>query len=399
MFSEFPAQNTADWLEAITKILKGQSAEVLQTPLYEGFSLKPFYHQDDALPALLSEADFLPFHTCLNVVPVYATNVAEDMIIAEEWAGKGADLVCFVFYDKNPDIAPYINQSKVPFGIQLQPEAVNVLENIYTENDLWLFSTTLPPQASTLVRLAKPFRKMLHTDFQAFEEAGANAVQTIAFGFSLLVENVEKAISTGLPAQTALQTMRITTSIAGNYFVEIAKLRAIRVIWRNILQAYQVDFEPLYIHACATNLNKMTQDAYNNLLRNTTEAMASLIGGADSFMSLPYTSPFSILAKTNEADEIFADRIARNTLILLKEEAHLDKVTDASAGSFYIETLTKTLAEKAWALFQITEAKGGFSASQDFRTAQIASTAQARKADFEAGKTILVGVNKYIPKS
>ncbi len=392
MFSEFPTQSTAEWLEAIQKILKGQAFEVLQTPLYEGFSLNPFYNQADQIPALLSEADFLPFHTCLNVVPVYASVPAEDMLIAEEWVGKGADAVCYVFYDKNPDILPYLTQSKVPFGVQIPAEAQVNLENLPIDNDWWLFAELGGTQARSFAHLHQPYRKLLHTDFQTWEAQGANVVQSIAFGFSQMVENLP------LPAQTALDSMRITTSIDSNYFVEIAKLRAIRVIWRNIVQAYQVDFTPLYIHACATPKNKSSQDAYNNLLRNTAEAMSAVIGGADSFTSLPYDSAFSVFDGISQEDHIFAQRVARNTLVLLKEEAHLDKVTDAGAGSFYIEALTKELAERAWTLFQTVEAQGGYSAAQDFIAQQIAPVAQKRQADFEAGKTIRVGVNKYQPK-
>jgi methylmalonyl-CoA mutase len=394
MFTEFPAQNTTEWLEAIVKTLKGQSIEVLQTPLYEGFSTKPFYHQEDKIAPLLQEHDFLPFHTCLNIVPVYTTNVAEDMVIAEEYTNKGADAVCFVFQDKNPDIVPYIAQCKVPFGIQILPEAVGKLADISIESDWWLFTESTLPNTAYLQRFSKPYRKLLHTDFQPFEKEGGNAVQTIAFGFSAMVEMVGKLTEAGLSAQEVLQNMRISVSIGGNYFVEIAKLRAIRVIWRNIVQAYQASFEPLYIHASATERNKVRKDSYNNLLRNATEAMAGIVGGADSFMVLPYNTAFSFM-ELDQEDLIFAKRIARNTLVLLKEEAHLDKVTDIGAGSYYIEWLTKELAEKAWTLFQEVERKGGYTSAQTFIKNEIQTIAQKRQADFEAGKSILVGVNKY----
>lgn len=396
MFSEFSPQNTAEWIEGIHKILKGQSTDVLQTPLYEGFSTKPFYTIEDKPAPLLQEADFLAFHTCLNVVPLYTTKVEDDLIIAQEWIDKGADLVCFIFQDAKAGVEAYIAQCRVPFGVSLPTDAVGKLENVQVENDFWLFAECASPTSPTaLKRLAQPFRKMLHVDFQAFEEAGANAVQSLAFGFSHIVEVADQLTEAGLSPSEVLGSMRVSVSIGGNYFVEIAKLRAMRVLWRNIVQAYQATFEPLYIHACATSRNKMQEDRYNNLLRNTTEAMAGILGGADSFTTLPYTSPFSFFDDISQEDLIFAKRIARNTLIVLKEEAHLDKVTDAGAGSYYIEWLTKEITEKAWALFQETEAKGGFTQARAFIDQQIATTAQQRQADFEAGKAILVGVNKY----
>jgi methylmalonyl-CoA mutase len=399
MFPEFPPQTSAEWIEGIHKILKGQSIEVLQMPLYEGFSTKPFYTIEDKPENLLQETDFLAFHTCLNVVPIYTTKVEDDLIIAQEWIDKGAEVVCFVFQDEKADVEAYIAQCRMPFGVCLPTDAVGKLDNVQVENEWWLFTESGLPASPTLKRLVQPYRKMLHVDFQAFEEAGANAVQSLAFGFSHIVEVADKLTEAGLSPSEVLGSMRVSVSVGSNYFVEIAKLRAMRVLWRNIVQAYQATFEPLYIHACATSRNKMQEDRYNNLLRNTTEAMAGILGGADSFTTLPYTSPFSFFDDISQEDIIFAKRIARNTLIVLKEEAHLDKVTDAGAGSYYIEWLTKEIAEKAWALFQETEAKGGFTQARAFIDQQITTTAQQRQADFEAGKTILVGVNKYKVKS
>lgn len=390
MFTEFPTQSTTEWLDAIQKVLKGQSIETLQTALYEGFSIQPFYDEAHARPALLNEADFLPTHFCQNIVPIYAQNLNEDIQLAQELVQKGADAIQYIFREAPQNINAYITKTTVPFGIKTRHK-IEPKEG----RGNWKFLETATLDATAIHQLAAPDRKLAHVDLQVFDEAGSSATQTLAFGLNKLVETIETLTAAGLSTGEAFAQIFVTISTGGNYFVEIAKLRALRVLWRNILEAYKVQFIPLVIHASATQRNKVREDSYNNLLRNTTEAMASIIGGADAFMALPYNSPFSFIELFDKEEITFAQRIARNTLVLLKEEAHLDKVLDISAGSYYLEELTYQLTERGWSLFQQVEARDGFSNAKIWIDEEIAHIAKKRKDDFETGKAVLVGVNRY----
>jgi methylmalonyl-CoA mutase len=213
-----------------------------------------------------------------------------------------------------------------------------------------------------------------------------------------LVEYADKLTDLGLKPEHIFQNVSFSVAVGGNYFMEIAKLRALRLLWANILNAYQVAEMPCNIHTRTATWNKSTLDVYNNLLRVTTEAMSAVIGGADSLTVTTYDEVLNNSAEDIMHEQaIFARRIARNLPILLKEEAHLDKVTDASHGAYYIEHLTAQLAQKAWALFQNIEAEGGFISTfeQGLIQAEIEQIATLKRQRFAEKKEILVGVNRY----
>ena len=161
----------------------------------------------------------------------------------------------------------------------------------------------------------------------------------------------------GLTADEACANMQLTFGVGSNYFMEIAKLRAARMLWARLAEQYKpADPSSLKIpiHACSGMWNKSVYDPYVNVLRLTTECMSASIGGANSITILPFNNTY----KT--ADD-FSQRIARNIQIILKEESYLDKVVDPSAGSYYIESLTDELAQMAWNDFKKIEEVGGIS--------------------------------------
>ena len=182
-------------------------------------------------------------------------------------------------------------------------------------------------------------------------------------------------------------------AISGNYFFEIAKFRAARVLWANIVKAYGVedlDAMKIKVHAVTSSWNQTVYDAYVNMLRGTTEAMSAALAGVDSIVVLPFDHAF-------RAPNEFSNRIARNTQSILKEEAHFDKVEDPGAGSYYIETLTSSIAKAAWDIFKSVDEKGGYVEAFKAGDVQAAVKAVSDKRDQAIAKRrdTILGTNQY----
>ncbi|HCY74890.1 MAG TPA: methylmalonyl-CoA mutase [Ignavibacteriales bacterium] len=225
-----------------------------------------------------------------------------------------------------------------------------------------------------------------------FNNAGANAVQELAFTLATAVEYLDEMISRGLKTDDAAKRIKFTFGVGSFYFMEVAKLRAARMLWSTILEAYGVAEEnrKMFIHCRTSKFNQTFFDPFVNSLRTTTEAFSAIVGGVDSLQTNAYDESF------NQADD-FARRLARNTQIILKEESHLDQVIDPAGGSFFVEKLTDDVANAAWKLFQSIEEKGGMlkAIQSGFVRDEIAKIAEAKKKDFAKRKSVLVGTNMY----
>ncbi len=238
-----------------------------------------------------------------------------------------------------------------------------------------------------------PHFKALVVRGDIFENAGSSLVQELGFSLAAANEYLSGLTDKGLSTDEAAQAIKFELGIGSNYFMEVAKFRATRLLWAQVVKQYQpADSKSALatIHAVTSQWNKTIYDPYVNLLRTQTEAMSGVLGGADSITVNPFNSAY-------EKPTEFSERIARNQQILLKEEAHFDKVVDPAAGSYYIETLTDSLAEQAWKLFVEVENMGGFTAAmeQGFIQKQIKATAAKRDADIASRKEIILGVNQY----
>jgi methylmalonyl-CoA mutase len=219
-----------------------------------------------------------------------------------------------------------------------------------------------------------------------YQNTGATIVQQIAYIMAHTNEyfNRVENIKTPIVLQVAVGT---------NYFFEIAKLRAIRVLFHLIAKEYNHKLD-CHLLVTPTKRNKTIYDYNVNMLRTTTECMSAILGGADSIANLPYDALYH---KDNE----FGDRIARNQLLILKNESYFDKVNNPADGSYYIENLTNQLAEKALALFKTIEENGGFLKQLNDGTIKrkIQESADAEQKLFDSGKEILLGTNKYPNKN
>ena len=226
----------------------------------------------------------------------------------------------------------------------------------------------------------------------AYHNAGANAVQELAFAIATGVDYLNKMIERRLKIDDVAKRIKFTFGVGPFYFMEIAKLRAARMLWSKILEVYEAKEEnrKIFIHAKTSEFNQTYFDPFVNSLRTTTEAFSAIVGGVDSL----HTNPFD--ASFNQADD-FSERLARNTQIILKEESHLDQVIDPAGGSFFVEKLTDDIANAAWKLFQQIDEMGGMlkAIQSGFVQDEIAKMAEVKRKDFAKRKTVLVGTNKY----
>lgn len=225
-----------------------------------------------------------------------------------------------------------------------------------------------------------------------YHDAGGSAVQELAFAAATAAEYLGEMQARGISVDDAAARMRFSFSLGSDFFLEIAKLRAARLLWSQIAGAFGGGdkAQKMYLHVSTADWNKTVYDPYVNILRMTTEAFAGVMGGADSINVGAFDRAI------RPADE-FSRRIARNIHFILNDEAKLTIPVDPAGGSYYIEKMTDSIARKAWSLFQEVEAKGGlYKALQEgFPQEQAAQTAAKRKANIARRKDIFVGTNMY----
>ncbi|MBR6017359.1 MAG: methylmalonyl-CoA mutase small subunit [Paludibacteraceae bacterium] len=228
--------------------------------------------------------------------------------------------------------------------------------------------------------------------------SGAYATQELAYALAWGAEYMTMMTEAGVPNYRAARDIRFNMGIGGNYFMEIAKFRAGRLLWAKIVEQYK---DPIFttalrngakmnVSAATSRFNMTIFDAYVNLLRSQTETMSAALAGVDEIV----VTPFDV---TYEEPTDFAERIARNQQLLLKEEAHFDKIVDPAAGSFYLENLTASLAEEAWKQFLAIQEQGGL--FEMIRTGKVqeamAANLKNRLQDVARRKEVLLGSNQF----
>ena len=217
----------------------------------------------------------------------------------------------------------------------------------------------------------------------AVHEHGGTAVQELGYGIALGVERLVEQLYSGNSVDEAAKSIRFVFAVGSNYFFEIAKLRAARILWARVVSAFQPRDESsclMNIHACTALCDKSIYDPFANVLRATTEAIAAVIGGCDSLEVRPFR---------------FSSRLAMNIQRLLQEESHFDRVADPAGGSYYVEWLTNTLADQGWKLFQQIEVEGGYTKAKSSIDRAIAESRAAKDKAISSRRRTLVGVNNY----
>ncbi len=227
---------------------------------------------------------------------------------------------------------------------------------------------------------------------RAWHEGGGNAVQELAFAIATGAEYLREMTKAGLDVNVVAPRIRFAITVGSQFFTEIAKLRAARILWADVVKAFggNEESQKLTLHVRTSHRNKTIYDPYVNMLRTTVEAFAAVLGGSDSIA----VAPFDEVIRTPDD---FSRRIARNTQIILQKESHLDHVIDPAGGSWYIETYTDQLAQAAWKLFQEVEAKGGIRAALEtgFPQQAVAAVAKERVKAAQTRKDTILGTNMY----
>jgi methylmalonyl-CoA mutase len=226
-----------------------------------------------------------------------------------------------------------------------------------------------------------------------FNNAGASLVQELGYSLAMASDYLTRLTSQGIPVDTICHHLQFNFGVGSNYFMEIAKIRAARILWARISQAYGPSNEKsckTIIHSVTSEWNQTVYDPYVNVLRATTESMAAVIGGTDSLTVRPFDYSYKPTSK-------FSGRLTRNIQIILKEESYLDKVVDPGAGSYYIENLTDSIIDEAWKVFLKIEHEGGYleALKKGIIQADIEATAMNRNNLVATRREILLGTNQY----
>jgi methylmalonyl-CoA mutase len=404
LFDDFNPVSSKQWKQQIQFELKG--ADYNETLIWnspENIKVKPFYHNDELIENFNANTKATQFQICQNI---FVHDLKKSNHRAIDSINRGAESIRFTIKDEKTEVAKilqnidlekiaiYFNLSflSIDFTKKVAALAKEKKAKIYCNFDPigqlakegnW-FTTQEKTNFETLNLLSTNTTNvsLMSINGNLYQNAGANMVQQIAYSLAHANEYFNRIT-------TINQPIVFEISVGTNYFFEIAKLRALRLLFNLIAKEYNHKFD-CHLLVSPTKRNKTIYDYNVNMLRTTTECMSAILGGADAIANLPYDSLYH---KDNE----FGDRIARNQLLILKHESHFDKVNNPADGSYYIESLTNQLAEKALVLFKDIEANGGFlkQLNEGIIKRKIQESADKEQELFDSGKEILLGTNKY----
>lgn len=404
LFDDFNPISSKQWKQKIQFELDG--ADYNQTVIWnspEDIQVKPFYHSDEFTKAANVNTQASDFKICQNI---FVFDLEKSIERALNTLERGAESLRFTIENDKIDIEKLLNNLplenttvyfnfnfiSIDFVKKLDTISIQKKANFYCNFDPigqlaregnW-FATSEKNNFDALDLFFKNTTNLnlVSVDLGLYQNSGANITQQIGYSLAHANEYLNR-----FSAETKSIVFQI--SVGTNYFFEIAKLRALRMLFDLIASEYNSKIE-CHLLATPTKRNKTIYDYNVNMLRTTTECMSAILGGADAIANLPYDALYH---KDNE----FGDRIARNQLLILKHESYFDKVNNPADGSYYIESLTMQLAEKSLTLFKEVEANGGFLKLLNDGTIKkkIQESANKEQELFDSKKEILLGTNKY----
>ncbi|MBD3862484.1 methylmalonyl-CoA mutase subunit beta [Olleya marilimosa] len=394
LFSAFEKVSSKAWKQKIQVDLKGADYnDTLIWKTTEGIDVRPFYHQDEMVETIKLQ----PQQWSVGQI-IFVQNEKASNIKALDAIERGAETIKFIIPNKD------ISAVKTLDNIDVDTTNIQ-FELLFSDseyiNNLNTISSTIQVLVDPVGHLATTgnwfetpnnnlvLSSQITVNTTTYQNAGASIVQQLAYGLAHLNEY----FNDNSYNSTNLEVVHFNIAVGTNYFFEIAKLRALRALYNTLALEYDCQAQ-LFVNVIPTKRNKTIYDYNTNMLRTTTECMSAILGGANTVFNLPYDA---IYHKDNE----FGERIARNQLLILKNESYFDAVNNASDGSYYIETLTSQLAEKALVLFKDIEANGGFIAQLKEGTIQkkIKESANKEQELFDSGKITLLGTNKHPNKN
>ena len=437
LFTEFPPVPTEKWEEVITADLKGADYErKLVWRTGEGFNVRPYYRAEnlEGIQFLGSQAGEFPFvrgtrtHNRWHVHQTVAVECPKEANAeALKLLNSGVDSLGFSIAKEGftaADLDELLREISIPAveltfcGVQTGNVAGLVLDKLEKEGlmaDAHVAFCIDPlvkglsqkgdfcsPDGekcfAKIVSLIERTREYKHIRIVTvsagiFSNAGSTIVEELAFALSAGNDYLARLTDAGVDADTAARKLRFSFSVTSNYFMEIAKFRAARMLWANIVKGYAPAKNcacKMMIHARTADWNQTVYDPYVNMLRGTTEAMSATIAGVHSLEVTPFDAAF-------ENPTEFSKRIARNVELLLKNESHFDQVVDPAGGSYYVENLTQSIAAEAWKLFLEIEEKGGYTEAYKagFIAERIKASAAAKDKNIATRRQILLGANQY----
>ena len=436
LFQEFVAPTTQEWLDKIQVDLKGadfQKRMVWRTN--EGFNVQPFYRREDV--EKLQTPDSLPgefpfvrgnkkldneWYVRQNIT---ANSAAEANVKALDVLNKGVtslgfaipktelseeyvdtllnNIVCdcvelnFVtckrcslklaeilvaYFDKKG-----YNKENIVASIDWDPIEKTVMKGKDVDF-LWEYA----PKLIETVKDYPNFR-VISVNSVSLNNSGAYIVQELGYSLAWGAEYIQQLVDAGVEPTLAAKKIKFNMGISENYFMEIAKFRAARMLWAEIVKQYEPKCDcacKMIVNAETSSYNMTVFDAYVNMLRTQTESMSAALAGVHSIVVTPFDAAY-------ETPNEFSERIARNQQLLLKEECHFSTVVDPSAGSYYIEELTSSLAKEAWKIFLAIEEQGGFMAAAKAGVIQddINATNEKRHLHAAQRKEFILGTNQF----
>lgn len=434
LFTQFPPVSYETWKAKVDADLKGVPFEKkLVWRTNEGFSVQPMYRREDIadfkttgslpgeFPYVRGTRDnnhWLTRQEILSTDPAEANRVALDVL------GKGVNSLGFTV--KEPTVETLdvllkdINVEEVELNFSTCPRKAlefasalvewikaRKLEKVFRGSINYdplkrAFRHGAPVDAKAVAAEAVaildvvadvPALRCLAVNSVVFNNAGCYIFQELGYALAWGAQWMTLLTEAGVKPAVIADRVKFNMGVSSNYFMELAKFRAARMLWAQIAEQYKPIEKPdckMALHAVTSRFNQTLYDAHVNLLRSQTEAMSAALAGVDSLTVTPFDVPY-------KTPDEFSERIARNQQFLLKEESHLDKVADPAGGSYYVETLTVSIAKEAWKLFLEVEDKGGFFACVDNGDVQKAVNASAAKRheDMARRKEILLGTNQF----
>ena len=436
LFTEFTAPTAQEWLDKIQVDLKGADFnKKLVWRTNEGFNMQPFYRREDVLKlktpdALPGEFPFVRGNKKDNNEwyvrqDIKVTDAKEANAKALDVLKKGVDSLGFKFGGDSVSaefvetllegiececvelnfstcqrrslelakiLVAYFEQKgydkeKIVGSIDWDPMHRIVMRG----KDVTAVLAVAPEIVETLKDF--PNFRCVAVNAGALNNAGAYIVQELGYALAWGNEYLNQLVEAGVEPTLAARKIKFNLGISENYFMEIAKFRAARLLWAEIVKQYEPKCDcacKMCVNATTTSYNMTVFDSYVNLLRTQTETMSAALAGVHSIVVNPFDAAY-------ETPTDFSERIARNQQLLLKEESHFDKVVDPSAGSYFIEELTTSLADVAWKLFLKIEEEGGFLAAIKAGTVQddINATNEKRHKDAAQRKEFILGTNQF----
>ena len=434
LFDQFPPVSTEEWRAKVEVDLKGADFnKKLVWRTNEGFNVQPMYRAEDIKD--LKTTDSLPGEYPF----VRGTKTNNDWYIrqeievccpkaanekATEVLGKGVTALGFklkedIDAEGLKTLLAGIDLAKVEVNFDCCPNkalqlAKDLVEVVKAAGAADTFSGSIGfDPFRRLLKHGKDFPKdikalaaeivkavadvknlrVLAVNTDKLCNAGAYIYQELGYALSWGNEWLSQLTDAGIDATEAAKRIKFNMGISTNYFMEIAKFRAARMLWAQIVKQYEPKCDcacKMNVHATTSEFNQTIFDAYVNLLRSQTESMSAALAGVDSITVTPFDKQYK------NPDE-FSERLARNQQLLLKEESHLDKIVDPAGGSYYVETLTMSIANEAWKLFLATEEQGGFYAALKAGEVQKAvnESSDKRHTDVARRKESLLGTNQF----